>query len=83
MMNGVFAVTKTVPQTRDNSVDPPAHRVYSAFMPRPGEVARFLRAAVKAGMRLQRSEGTGKTVADLQRIKVSLQKTRNRRSKES
>jgi hypothetical protein len=54
-------------------------------MPRPVEVARFLRAAVKAGMRLQRDEEkgtTGKTVADLQRIKLSMQKGRDRRSKQ-
>jgi hypothetical protein len=54
-------------------------------MPRPAEVARFLRAAVKAGMRLQRDEEkgrVGKTVSDLQRIKVSVQKTRHRRSKQ-
>jgi len=55
-------------------------------MPRPVEVARFLRAAVKAGMRLQRDEekgSAGKTVSDLQRIKVSTQKSRDRRSKQT
>ncbi|MCI0748870.1 MAG: hypothetical protein L0Y58_25975 [Verrucomicrobia subdivision 3 bacterium] len=49
-------------------------------MPRPTEVTRFLRAAVKTGLRLQRAHGEGtETVASLQRIKASMQKTRSRR----
>jgi hypothetical protein len=48
-------------------------------MPETSEVARFLRAAVKTGLRLQRSQ----TISDanvglLQRIKASVQKRRRR-----
>ena len=53
-------------------------------MPQTADADRFLRAAVKAGLRLQRGEGSpgaAQTVASLQRIKASVQKTRNRRSK--
>lgn len=45
------------------------------------ETARFLRAAVKAGLRMQSAAGSGKSapastgVATLQRIKASLRKT--------
>jgi hypothetical protein len=49
-------------------------------MPQTSEAARFLRAAVKAGLRLQRTQ-EGQTVSSLRRIKASVQKTRNRRSK--
>jgi hypothetical protein len=54
-------------------------------MPQTAE-ARFLRAAVKAGLRLQQGEQAGRegqTVSNLQRIKTSIQKSRNRRVKQS
>ena len=54
-------------------------------MPETAEANRFLRAAVKAGLRLQRggeSRATAQTVSNLQRIKSSVQKTRNRRGKQ-
>ena len=53
-------------------------------MPQSVEAARFLRAAVKAGLRLQRDQQTGKdgqTVSTLRRIKTSVQKSRGRRVK--
>jgi len=55
-------------------------------MPRTGETTRFLRAAVKAGLRLQREQesgAAGQTLASLQRIKASMHKTRQRRAKQS
>ena len=54
-------------------------------MPETAEANRFLRAAVKAGLRLQRggeSRAAAQTVSNLQRIKASVQKTRSRRGKQ-
>lgn len=51
-------------------------------MPHTSEAARFLRAAVKAGLRIQRGQEAGQqTIASLRRIKASVQKTRSRRTK--
>lgn len=54
-------------------------------MPQTDRAARFLRAAVKAGLRLQRGDGSrgpAPTVSNLQSIKASVQKTRHRRGKQ-
>jgi hypothetical protein len=57
---------------------------YSDAVPRTAEASRFLRAAVKAGLRLQReSVPSGQTLSSLQRIKASVRKTEQRRAKRS
>jgi hypothetical protein len=52
-------------------------------MPQSAGATRFLRAAVKAGLRLQKNESRpeGQTISSLQRIKASVQKSHNRRGK--
>lgn len=60
--------------------------LYIALMPQNAEAARFLRAAVKTALRLQRGQQTGseeQTVSNLQRIKASVRKSQGRRRKES
>lgn len=49
-------------------------------MPRSVEAARFLRAAVKAGLRMQHAGERGpEGIARLKEIKASVQKTQKRR----
>jgi hypothetical protein len=66
-------------------VDRMAGKAYTGDMPRTAEASRFLRAAVKAGLRLQRereSVTSGQTLSSLQRIKASVRKTEQRRAKQ-
>jgi hypothetical protein len=59
---------------------------YNGGMPRTAAASRFLRAAVKAGLRLQRERdagNAGETLSSLQRIKASLRKAEQRPRKQS